>query len=78
MTRSDSRKGQPNWSSVLGKFSGAGLYNLYYPAEDRGANLTLTRVAITLSYLTLGNLAIEFWPEIHRKVRRGKESKPSK
>ncbi len=75
MTRSDSGKTQPNWSNVLGKFAGAGLSNLYYPAEDRGANLTLTRVAISLSYQTLGNLGIEFWPEIHKKLFGGKKSK---
>lgn len=75
VTRSDSGNTQPNWSNVLGKFTGAGLSNLYYPAADRGANLTLTRVAISLSYQTLGNLAIEFWPEIQRKVFSGKKSK---
>jgi hypothetical protein len=75
VTRSDSGNPQPNWSNVFGKLTGAGLSNLYYPVEDRGANLTLTRVAISLSYQTLGNLAIEFWPEIHRKVFKGKKSK---
>lgn len=30
--------------------------------------MTLSRVAISLSYQMFGNLAIEFWPEIHRKV----------
>jgi hypothetical protein len=28
-------------------------------------------VAISLSYQMLGNLAIEFWPEIHRKFPGG-------
>jgi hypothetical protein len=65
VTRSDSGNTQPNWSNVLGKFTGAGLSNLYYPPDDRGASLTLSRVAISLSYQMLGNLAIEFWPEIH-------------
>jgi hypothetical protein len=30
-------------------------------------------VAISLSYQMLGNLAIEFWPEIHRKIGGGKK-----
>jgi hypothetical protein len=77
ITRSDSGDTQPNWSNVFGKLTGAALSNLYYPAADRGANLTLTRVAISLSYQTLGNLAIEFWPEIQRKVFKRKKSKPS-
>jgi hypothetical protein len=75
VTRSDSGKSQPNWSNLFGKFTAAGLSNLYYPAQDRGADLTLTRVAISLSYQTLGNLAIEFWPEIHKKVFGGNKPK---
>jgi hypothetical protein len=75
VTRSDSGKSQPNWSNVFGKFASAGLSNAYYPAEDRGANLTLTRVGISLSYQTLGNFAIEFWPEIHRKLSGGNKHK---
>ena len=74
VTRADSGSSQPNWSNVFGKFTAAGLSNLYYPAADRGADLTLTRVAISLSYQTLGNLAIEFWPEIHRKLSGGNKS----
>jgi hypothetical protein len=77
VTRSDSGKPQPNWSNVLGKFAGAGLSNLYYPPEDRGASLTLSRVAISLSYQMLGNLAIEFWPEIHRKLPGGNKKQSS-
>lgn len=71
VTRSDSGKAQPNWSNVLGKFTAAGLSNAYYPPDDRGASLTLSRLAISLSYQMLGNLAIEFWPEIHRKFFGG-------
>jgi hypothetical protein len=71
ITRSDSGRAQANWSNVLGKFTAAGLSNLYYPAGDRGGDLTLSRVAISLGYQTLGNLAIEFWPEIHRKFFGG-------
>ena len=70
-TKSDGGKTQPNWSNVFGKLAGAGLSNLYYPPEDRGASLTLSRVTISLGYQMLGNLAIEFWPEIHRKVLGG-------
>ena len=77
VTRSDSGKTQPNWSNLMGKFTGAGLSNLYYPSEDRGASLTLSRVAISLSYQMLGNLAIEFWPEIHRKIGGGKKKENS-
>lgn len=73
ITRSDSGKTQFNWSNVLGKFTAAGLSNVYYPNEDRGAGLTFSRVAISLAYQTIGNLAIEFWPEIRRKLPGGKQ-----
>ena len=73
LTRSDSGASQPNWSNVLGKSVAASLSNLYYPPQDRGASLTLSRIAISLSYQTLGNVAIEFWPEIHRKFFGGKK-----
>ena len=75
VTRADSGNAQPNWSNIFGKFVGASLSNLYYPAADRGPQLTLTRVAISLTYQTVGNLAIEFWPEIHKKVFRGSKPK---
>jgi hypothetical protein len=71
VTRSDSGRTQANWSNVLGKFAGAGLSNLYYPEADRGGDLTLSRVEISLGYQMLGNLAVEFWPEIHRKLFGG-------
>jgi hypothetical protein len=73
-TRADSGKTQPNWSNLLGKLAAGGLSNVYYPKEDRGAGLTFSRVAISLGYQTLGNLAIEFWPEIHRKFFGGKKN----
>jgi len=77
VTRSDSGASQPNWSNMLGKFAGASLSNLYYPAEDRGASLTLSRVGISFGYQMLGNVAIEFWPEIHRKFFGGKKKQKS-
>lgn len=70
VTRADSGGAQPNWSNLLGKLAGGALSNVYYPMEDRGAELTFTRVGISLGYQTLGNLAIEFWPEIRRKIFR--------
>jgi hypothetical protein len=77
VTRGDSGETQPNWSNVFGKCTSAGLSNLYYPSNDRGATLTLTRVAISLSYQMLGNIAVEFWPEIHRKFLGGNKKQGS-
>jgi hypothetical protein len=74
VTRADSGATQPNWSNMFGKLAGGALSNTYYPMNDRGAELTFSRVAISLGYQTLGNLAIEFWPEIRRKVFRAGDS----
>jgi hypothetical protein len=70
VTQGDSGRTQPNWSNLLGKLAGGALSNVYYPTEDRGAQLTFSRVALSLGYQTFGNLAIEFWPEIRRMVSK--------
>ena len=57
-----------NFSNVLGAFSSGGISNLYYPASDRGASLTLTRSATAVGYGSLGGLISEFWPDIQAKV----------
>jgi hypothetical protein len=61
-----------NWSKLLATASSAGLSNAYYPAENRGARLTLSRIG--LSYLTeIGSNAMkEFWPDIAKKMRKSK------
>jgi hypothetical protein len=57
-----------NFSNMLGAFATGGLSNLYYPASDRGAGLTLSRSAISIGYGTAGGLFDEFWPDIHRRL----------
>lgn len=78
VTRSDSGSTQPNWSNMLGKLAGGALSNAYYPVEDRGAELTFTRVVISLGFQTLGNLGIEFWPEIRQKLFKGGKNQGGK
>lgn len=41
VARGDNGRWQPNYSQLLGNFSGAALSNLYYPAANRGASLVL-------------------------------------
>ena len=57
-----------HFSNVLGAFTAGGISNAYYPREDRGFGLTMSRSAIALSYGSLGGLLDEFWPDIDRKV----------
>ncbi|HMK28071.1 MAG TPA: hypothetical protein VK473_00200 [Terriglobales bacterium] len=57
-----------NFSNVLGAVSAGGLSNAYYPPDDRGFGLTMSRAGISLMWGSLGGLISEFWPDIHRKV----------
>jgi carboxypeptidase family protein len=44
--RSDSGKAMPNYAYLLGGMGAAGLSNLYYPHEERGAGLIFTNAAL--------------------------------
>jgi hypothetical protein len=57
-----------NWSNTLGSLSAGGLSNLYYPSNDRGFGLTMSRAGISLLYGSLSGVADEFWPDVDRKV----------
>lgn len=57
-------------SALSGTAIAAGLSNLYYPRQDRGVSHSMSRVAIDLGNTALYNAAAEFWPDIHRKLRR--------
>lgn len=57
-------------SALSGTAIAAGISNLYYPRQDRGVGHSMSRVAIDLGNTALYNAAAEFWPDIHRKLRR--------
>jgi hypothetical protein len=56
------------WSNVLGAVSTGGLSNIYYPQNDRGFGLTMSRAGISLLYGTAGGVFDEFWPDIEHKL----------
>jgi hypothetical protein len=66
-TRKDDGTFRFNWSKLLASTTSSGLSNAYYPAENRGTKLTLSRIG--LSYLgEIGyNSLKEFLPDIKRK-----------
>jgi hypothetical protein len=70
ITRSDSGETQFNASNILGKLAASALANAYYPAQNRGWGSTASRVGAGIGYQSLGNLGTEFWPEIHRIIKR--------
>ncbi|HEY7352803.1 MAG TPA: hypothetical protein VH596_08550 [Terriglobales bacterium] len=66
-TRKDDRSFGFNWSKLLASGISAGISNAYYPEENRGAALTISRIGF--SYLgEIGSNALkEFWPDVSRK-----------
>jgi len=61
-----------NISNVLGAFTSGGLSNVYYPSDDRGFALTMSRSGLAVAYAAGGNLLSEFWPDIRRKIFKSK------
>jgi hypothetical protein len=68
-TRKDDGDFRFNWSKLLAGGASSALSNAYYPAENRGAGLTFSRIG--LSYLgEVGSNALkEFWSDIARKKK---------
>jgi hypothetical protein len=58
--RGDNGKAQPNYSYVLGSFAAGGISNLYHPAGDRGAGLTISNGFLNVGAHAVDNLAREF------------------
>lgn len=70
VTYNDSGKNVFYSSALAGTGIAAVLSNLYYPQTDRTVGHTITRATIDLGDTAIYNASAEFWPEIHRWVRR--------
>ena len=73
--RGDNGRDQPNYSNVFGNLTQGVISNAYYPSDERGVRLTLVNSATTIAGGALGNIALEFTPDIaqwwkQRKTRR--------
>jgi hypothetical protein len=55
------------FENVLGAFTSGTLSNAYYPSNDRGVGLTVSRSVISMLYGSVGGLFSEFSPDIQRK-----------
>lgn len=64
VTFNDSGKNVFYSSGLSGTVMAACVSNLYYPQQDRGFGLTLSRIGIDLGNTALYNGAAEFWPDI--------------
>ena len=68
--KGDNGKWQPNVSNLLGNLAAGGISNLYYPAADRGFDLTIEQGFLVTGEGTFGALLIEFYPDIARHFRK--------
>jgi hypothetical protein len=64
--KGDNGKWQPNYSNILGNIASGGISNLYYPAADRGFELTMEQGFLVSAEGAFGALMIEFYPDIVR------------
>jgi hypothetical protein len=59
-----------SYSNVLGAVTSGAISNAYYPQEERGFELTMSRTATALAWGSVGNLLNEFWPDVVRHYRK--------
>lgn len=55
-------------SALSGTVLAAAISNLYYPPQERGLSLTLSRIGWDLGDTALYNAAAEFWPGIRHDI----------
>ena len=70
ITKKDSdRAATFSYSNVLGALTAGGISNAYYPQEERGFGLTMSRAAVSFGWGMVGNFVLEFWPDVARGLR---------
>jgi hypothetical protein len=72
ITKTDSGPNSFNWSEVVGNGLEAGLSNAYYPPEERGLSQTARNFGTQMESAVLNHVFQEFWPDIRKKIFRGK------
>lgn len=68
--RWDNGRWGPNYANVAGNFIAGGISNAYYPANDRGASLTLERGLTDLADQVFVSEFVEFLPSHLRRKHR--------
>lgn len=65
--KGDNGKWQPNASNLLGNLAAGGISNLYYPAADRGFELTIQQGLVVTAEGAIGSFLLEFYPDIQKR-----------
>jgi hypothetical protein len=68
-TLSDSGKGMPNYSNLVGFAAEAEVNNLYVPGQETNLPATAKRYATALATAPIDNVITEFLPDIARHIR---------
>jgi hypothetical protein len=76
--RRDNGKWGPNYANVTGNFIGGAISNVYYPANQRGVELTLGRGASVTYEGIVGAEIAEFWPDIGQRLAKKHAEKQAK
>jgi hypothetical protein len=72
--KGDNGRWQPNYSSVLGDLAAAGISNIYYPASNRGAQLTIDNALLGIASGAVSALLQEF---LLKKISSGIQPPPN-
>jgi hypothetical protein len=75
-TRKDSGGRMFNVSEFAGNATAVAISNVYYPAADRNFSSNINNWGVQMGIDALGNELKEFWPDIHKYLRRKKKSEP--
>ena len=73
--RGDDGSRQVNYSNLLGNFTAGAISNAYYPAGDRGVSLALVNSSVVTLEGSLGNIGLEFAPDVQAYWKRRREAK---
>jgi Carboxypeptidase regulatory-like domain len=75
--KGDNGRWQANYSNIAGSFAASGIANVYYPASDRGAALTVESALIGIGATGAADFLEEFLiPKLTPNISRGAPSKP--
>jgi hypothetical protein len=74
ITRKDSGSRMFNVPEFAGNATAIAISNVYYPAADRGFVSSFASWGVQMGIDGFGNELKEFWPDIHRRLRKNKSS----
>lgn len=72
VTKTDAGGNRFNYSEIVGNGLGAGVANLYYPAQERTLGKNMENWGTQVGADGIANVVKEFWPDVRRKLLKHK------